>query len=185
MKKALVILGCMGVLISTMACGNKMNFQNPTKEESIDEKRAIEEENEAYDNLPVFDCRVEEMRDALQKNQNLKLKKDKNLCIFEDKAGRFEIQIGQWDTNISEIYFTIYGESPFDDSATAADFMKTVEDIFSVLSEDVDKDEIEEDFSQVTKPDQSVEFNYSKRIKLFVGMMGDDYDFRMYPQADR
>ena len=62
--------------------------------------------------------------------------------------------------------------------------MKTVEDIFSVLSEDVDKDEIEKDFSQVTKPDQSVEFNYSKRIKLFVGMMGDDYDFRMYPQAD-
>lgn len=184
MKKILVILGCMGVLINVMACGSQVNIQKSTKEESIKEKRAIEEEKEAFDNLPMFDCSVEKMKNALQKNFNLKQRSDKNLCIFEDKDGKFEIQIGQWKTNISEIYFTIYGESPFDDSATSTDFMKSVEDIFSVLSEEVDKNEIEKEFSQVTKPDQTVEFNYSKRIKLFVGKMGDDYDFRIYPQAD-
>ena len=44
------------------------------------------------------------MCEVLKKDKNLKLQNNKKLCIFEDKNEKFEIQIGAWDTEISEIY---------------------------------------------------------------------------------
>ena len=104
------------------------------------------------------------------------------LGIFEDKNEKFEIQIGAWDTEISEIYYTIHDKDPMKDDKVSVAFFETVKEILDVFSENVKEEEIRQEFSKIKIPEQSMEWNYSEKISLFVGRTGDDFDFRIYPR---
>lgn len=171
----ILILGC-------AACGNKVAQEEQNFKDNSIEAQNIKEEQDAYENRAAFDCSVNKMSTVLQNNNNLTLSDDKDLCIFEDKKGRFEIQIGAWGTDITEIYYTIYGEDPTKNKTLSLAFFETVKDIFSVFSENLEQNKIEQKFSEVTKPDQTISFEYSPAIKLFIGKMENDFDFRIYPQ---
>lgn len=184
MKKSIIIVFCIFCVAGNFGC-EKRTIQNQqmienTKEEEI----AIEEENLAYENRPKFQFSVDEMSAILEKDRNLKKIDDKNLCIFEEKKGKFEIQIGEWNQDISEIYYTLHTEQPLAEKELFSTFYETLERIFSALSVEFNQEKIEKEFTRVTKPEQTIEVEYSENIKLFIGMVGKDFDFRIYPQKN-
>lgn len=182
MKKVLLFL-CLLSIISFSGCKKENNnvASNQSQITSEQEEKAIQEEIDALENKAVFDVTVDEMSESLKNNKKLNLMNDKDLCIFQDKDKRFEIQIGSWETNISEIYYTIYNKSPLDDDKLYDDFYETVNIIFSKLGQTLEKDIIDDEFKKITKKDQTLEFEYSDSIKLFIGKMENSFDFRIYP----
>ncbi len=183
MKKIILVLSLLIVVGCSVACTNVKNADK-SAEEIVNEEKASEVEMQALENIARFDCSVNDMSKILQKNSGLSLKKDNNLCVFEDLNKQFEIQLGSWDTDISEIYYTIYDEKPMDNKKISDSFFESVEEIFTVFSEKLDKEKIQQEFLKVTTPDQSVEFNYSEKIRIYIGKMGKDFDFRIYPQNE-
>lgn len=189
MKKFIMILLLVGLGISFMACGNRGDVQENTEdnieENAQEEKLNNEEETAAYNNQPKFDCSVNKMSEVLTKNKNLKLQNNKTLCIFKDKNDKFEIQIGAWNTEISEIYYTIYDKDPMNNEKVSDDFFKTLREILNVFSEELKEETIRQKFSEIKNQEQSEEWNYSDKISLFVGKMGKNFDFRIYPQDNK
>lgn len=184
MKKSIIIVFCIFCVIGSLGCGKRTVQNQQMIANSKEEEVALEEENLAYENRPKFQFSVNEMSDILEKDTDLKKIDDKNLCIFEEKRGKFEIQIGEWNQDISEIYYTLYKEKPFDDKELSSTFYETLERIFLALSVEFNQEKIEKEFTRVTKPEQTIEFEYSEDVKLFMGMLGEDFDFRIYPQKN-
>ena len=102
MKKIILIL--LLVILGFAICKNRVEVKEQTEENLTEENFNNKEETSAYINQPKFNCSVDKMCEVLKKDKNLKLQNNKKLCIFEDKNEKFEIQIGAWDTEISEIY---------------------------------------------------------------------------------
>ena len=113
MKKIILIL--LLVILGFAICKNRVEVKEQTEENLTEENFNNKEETSAYINQPKFNCSVDKMCEVLKKDKNLKLQNNKKLCIFEDKNGKFEIQIGAWDTEISEIYYTIHDKDPMKD----------------------------------------------------------------------
>lgn len=180
MKKIILIL--LLVILGFAICKNRVEVKEQTEENLTEENFNNKEETSAYINQPKFNCSVYKMCEVLKKDKNLKLQNNKKLCIFEDKNEKFEIQIGAWDTEISEIYYTIHDKDPMKDDKVSVAFFETVKEILDVFSENVKEEEIRQEFSKIKIPEQSMEWNYSEKISLFVGRTGDDFDFRIYPR---
>lgn len=185
MKKIMVLL-CLLCAIECVGCGTKNNDRKMDKvekssEEIMIEQQCIEEENLALENCPKFDISVNRMSDILNDESNLLLEKDDNLCCYKGKED-YDVQIGKWDSNISEIYFMVYKYNDLNDEGLRDDFLNTVKIILTTVSEEYDEKRILNEISKVTEPGQTIEVQYSDDIKLFICKMDDDLDFRIYPQ---
>lgn len=178
---------CLLCAVECVGCGVIHDEQQQKKvekssEEILIEQQSIEEERMALENRPMFDISVNEMSDILNGEYNLVLEKDENLCCYKGRKEDFDVQIGRWDGNITEIYFMVYNYKDLKDDSLREDFLSTVKIILETVTEEFDDKKILDEISTVTEPEQTIEVQYSENVKLFIGKMGNDLDFRIYPQ---
>ena len=83
---------------------------------------------------------------------------------------------------MAAVYYTINDKDPMKDDKGYVAFLEAVTEMLDVFSENVKEEEIRQEFSKIKIPEQSMEWNYSEKISLFVGRTGDDFDFRIYPR---
>lgn len=182
MKKSLLFLCLLGV-ISFTGCAKENNAVSNNQSEILSEKeqKAIQEELDAIENAKTFDITGGEMSEEFKKDDSLIFIEEDGLCIFQDKDKRFEFQLGDANEKIPTIYYDIYNKSPLEDDKLYEDFYKIVEKIFSKLDTELDKDKIDAEFLKVKDVNDQISFKYSDKITLFIGKVGKNFDFRIYP----
>lgn len=186
MKKVIIGALCICCIIALGGCNDtKQNdgLENKPSEELREIERAIQEEEDALNNIPKFSVTPDEITIEFQDNNNLEYEERQSetetILFYSSKKSRYEFQYGLKGSNgLSTIYFDIFSDNPAEDEDLMGDLNSTLEQLLALLGEDFKADIIVQALTDLNSENI---FEYSDTINLYSDLLSDNtVVFRIY-----
>lgn len=185
-KRIMRGIGVVLLMCTVQGCTMEPNYNNNSDDSDViteEQKKSAFEEEEAFKNRPIFSISVESVAEKLEKDEGLKTDKKAKYCILKPENETFEILVGEWGSSTTEtIYFTIHDEAPMKNDNIKNEILGSIKSVLELLGEEYREQFIVNSIEGITKPEQVETENYSEKVEMFFGNMGDDFDFRISPR---